>query len=579
MSYLNLLAVKNFVGIIFIVVGCAVVLGVGIYLLYHFVLSRNRYRKQVNDLERKHSYLNALLTGQDSQHIHRLEIISRTNLLYVEKYNEFSRRFKDIYEGEDKFAESLIKQLKTLITNNQYQNIKSVISETKAAINSFEEKVIKLDNDLYNVIKPEEDSRQNALQLKENYRNVKQFYYTNSKDLEFVSTSFNHVFDKLDDKFSQFDNLIEGGEYDDANNLLIQVNKVVKALDSTLKELPNLCVLLQNIIPAKIKELTEKYEITESKGVPLFNISFKSKLENWNIKLNDIQQRLINLQTNGALQELTDIQNEIAEVSNQLDLEVTDRDDFNTNYELYYHKAIELEKSYLKICSLLPHIQGIYQLTEEQISNIEQLKVLMNSLGASKRNLDNFVHSATKQPYSVLKRRLDDLINDYDRASKAIDDFKALVDYLKSTVEEAHTLIFAYYYHCKQIEAILKEIAVETFASQYTDTINQIYDYLNQINALINVRPINVFEVSQKVEELKTIANNCFDDIENKSRESKLAESAIVYANRDRNHQGDVHQQLCVLETQFFNGEFAKVYHDANAIYRRVHVEDNTNNG
>lgn len=578
MSYLNIFAAKNMVGIILIIVGSAVVLGVVLYLLYHFVFSRNRLRKQINDLERKHSYLNALLTGQDSQHIHRLEIISRTNLLYVEKYNEFSRRFKDIYEGEDKFAESLIKQLKNLVANNQYQNIKSVINETKEAINSFEEKVIKLDNDLYNVIKPEEDSRQAALQLKENYRNVKQFYYTNSKDLELVSQSFNRVFDKLDDKFAQFDSLIESGEYDDANNLLVQVNKVVKALDNTLKELPNLCVLLQNIIPNQINELSEKYELTESKGVPLFNISFKTKLENWNIQLNDVQARIINLQTNGVLDELTNMQNEISEVSNQLDLEITDKDEFNNNYEIYYHKAIELEKSYLKICSLLPHIQEIYLLTSEQLASIEELKVLMNSLGASKRNLDNFVHSATKQPYSVLKRRLDDLINDFDRTNKAIDDFKALVDYLKSTVEEAHTLIFAYYYHCKQVEAILNDIAVEAFTSQYVDTINQIYDYLNQINALINVRPINVFEVSQKVEELKTIANNCFDDIENKSRESKLAESSIVYANRDRNHQGDVHQQLCVLETQFFNGEFAKVYHDANAIYRRVHVEDNANN-
>ena len=76
------------------------------------------------------------------------------------------------------------------------------------------------------------------------------------------------------------------------------------------------------------------------------------------------------------------------------------------------------------------------------------------------------------------------------------------------------------------------------------------------------------------VEQLKNSANSFFDDVENKCREAQLAESAIVYANRDRNHQADVHQQLGVLEKSFYNGEFMKVYHGANAIYRRMHAEE-----
>ena len=51
--------------------------------------SRSSIKKQVRELERRYSYLDALLLGQDSQYIHRLEIISHTNLLYVEKYSEY----------------------------------------------------------------------------------------------------------------------------------------------------------------------------------------------------------------------------------------------------------------------------------------------------------------------------------------------------------------------------------------------------------------------------------------------------------------------------------------------------------
>ena len=111
------------VGYILLIIAGVLLAGVGLFLLYHFVISRNRIKHQVRELEKKYSYLDALLIGQDSQYIHRLEIISRTNLLYVDKHEKFSRRFKEVYENDDKFAESMIRQLNALINNKQYKNI------------------------------------------------------------------------------------------------------------------------------------------------------------------------------------------------------------------------------------------------------------------------------------------------------------------------------------------------------------------------------------------------------------------------------------------------------------------------
>ncbi len=42
----------------------------------------------------------------------------------------------------------------------------------------------------------------------------------------------------------------------------------------------------------------------------------------------------------------------------------------------------------------------------------------------------------------------------------------------------------------------------------------------------------------------------------------------------ETDHQDDVHQQLTALEGEFYQGEFVKVYHEANAIFKRMHVED-----
>ena len=556
------------------IIGGAIVLGVLFFLLYHFVISRNRIKHQVRELQKKYSYLDALLIGQDSQYIHRLEIISRTNLLYVDKHEKFSRRFKEIYENDDKFAESMLKQLNALINNKQFKNIKTVIGDTKKAMKVFEDKVNALDNDLYTLIKPEEDSRQSILKLKENYRRVKQTFYANSSDLDLVSSSINQVFDKLDQMFVEFETHIESAEYDDAQGLLPTISKVVTALESALSQLPNLCILVNTVIPEKIEDLKKDYEVLEAQGLPLYNLSFQTKLGEWNNDLNIIRTRLTKLQIANIMESLDALQSEIEEMRELLNNEQNDKNFFEEHNEEIYQQVVDLEKAFLKICSLLPELYRTYVVTDERKEKVEQLKQTMNSLGTTKQSLDNYVHSSLKQPFSTLKGKLDELNNQYAIAKEGMEEFKQYIEFLKTSSEEAYTLVFVYYYRLKQIESLLREIAIPDFSEPYHVRIEDCYDLLNEIDKAIKVQPIAVDEINEKVANLKGNANALFDEIENKFREMQLAESAVVYANRDRNHQDDVHQQLSALEEEFYKGEFVKVYHEANAIFKRMHVED-----
>ncbi len=557
----------------------ALVLGLGIFLLYYFVISRNSYKKQLRDLERKYSYLDALLIGQDSQYIHRLEIISRTNLLFVEKYNMYSRRFKEVFDGDDKFAESMIKQMKALIANSQYKNMKIVLADTKKAIAAFEESVNQLDQELYEIIKPEEEAKHTILQLKENYRRVKQLFYANSSDLELVSSSFTQVFDKLDESFTNFESHIESGEYEEAQAIIPVIRQVVTALDTALATLPTLCILVAKIVPEKIAQLSSDFSEIEKRGIPLFNLSYYDRVDVWNASLVSIRKKLVSLQIGGVKEEIDRIQEEIESMRTSLEKELADKNDFTARCDILYSKVISLEKQYVKICSVLPEIRQVYVVTEAHEADITQLNDFINRMGSSKRTLDNFINSGTKQPFSVLKTKLDELQADFDAASDAMAQFKAYIEGLKNSSEEAYTLVFAYYYRCKQIESNLRTLGIPDFADAYKEPIESCYALLNEIDQALKIKPINVEDINAKVEQLKNTANVFSDEVDNRIREAQLAESAIVFANRDRKHQMDLHQRLNVLEKQFYNGDFVKVYHDARDLYRRSHVGDSQYGG
>lgn len=561
--------------IILSIVGGGVVLLVALFIvLYILVISKRKFKRQIRDIERKYSYLDALLIGQDSQYIHRLEIISHSNLLYVDKHETFQKRFKEIYDNDDKYAESLIRQLHTLVANNQYRNIKATINDARKAVNILEDSVNTLNDDLYALIKLEEDSRQTILKLKEDYRLVKQIYYINSNDLELVAGSVNKVFNKLDTIFSQYDDHIEKAEYDEANALVPTIESVINALHKIFEELPNLCSLVIQVVPQKIEELNNKYLHLSRQSLPLMHLSVPDYVKKFKELNNSIRDGIVDLKIIGLTAKCEEMIKDIENLEAALDKEVEDKKYFTENIDILYSKVKALDDVFLRIMNLLPEVRNVYTVGEEQENRINELKRNIDKLWATKRGLDGFIHSGTKQPYSVLREKLNDLSSDYEIANTALKDFKAYLDSLKVSCEEAYSMVNVYYYRTKQVEYTLRLIALDDISKNYEETINNTYQLLCDIDTSLKAKPIDVNKINLLAEQLKETANRLFDEVEDLYRDSSLAESAIVYANRDRNHQSDVNQQLSILEQNFYQGAFEKVYEDANSIYRRAHVEE-----
>ena len=565
------------VGIIVGIVGGTVGLIVVGILLYVFVFSKAKIKKQIKEIERKFSYLDALLIGQDSQYIHRLEIISRTNLLYVDKHSTFTRRFREIYETDDKFVESLIRQLNSLVANKQYKNIKNTLMEARKALEIFEDKTNQLDKDLYELIKLEEDSRQTVYRLKEQYRVVKQSYYAKANELELASSSFNRAFDKLDAQFVQIDEHIESAEYDETAEIIPEVINVINALGKIIDVLPNLCSLVQQVIPEKIEDINAVYRHITSLEIPVYHLNVKENIKRWQKELDNVKQKLKNLSIGGCQHECDRIIKEIEDLSTQLLKEESDKTSFETEKDNLYQEVKVLDDEFIKICSILPRVHEYYVVDALQNQKFDILNRNIDRLWSTKRSLDGFIHSETKQPYSVLQSKLDDLRADYNICFTGLKEFKTYLDSLKTTSEEAYSLVSIYFYRAKQIENTLRLLRVPEVEQLYAYQLENVFKNLNEINLLLQEKPIDVKNINDRIEDLKRSANDFFEQVENKFRDSQLAESAVVYANRDRNHQTDVHQQLSVLENDFFKGEFANVYKSANSIYNRSHVEDKGN--
>ena len=557
-----------------LIVGGGVLLLVALIILLNFTLLASiRYKRQVRELSRRFEYLHALLIGQDSQYLRRIEAVSASNLLYVDTHASFSKRFKDIRDNADSSAQTTINGLKDNLSERNYAALKLALPRARQVIDAYEEEVNSLNNDLTNVVKPEEECKQLSLQLKEELRKIKQDYFIKQSDLSLVTASFDEVFTLLDKKFQQFDGLVESAHYDDAKALLPDIEAVIRELGKSLQVLPNICISITTIIPDKMSSLQNRYDEMIRADFPLHHLIVKGNIQDMNTMLDEIIAQVKVFDFRGVEEKLDGIIARIDEYFDLFDKEKEARLVFENECDSVYSFAALVDRKNIRLSNSLADVKKIFVISSEAQSSIDSIGVLINKAGATKRSLDTFVHSGTKQPFSILVEKMNALRDEAEQASNAIDDFDRYLHSLKDDTESAVNEAQIFYAKLHQCEVSLDKMGLPVLEEKYRPTIERCYDLIDLIFDTANTLPIDVSKVNQDVLELHDLGTALVEGLMSDYDACRKAEGAIVYANRERRRFGEVNDILKQAETLYFSGEFARVSDETTACLRRLRGE------
>ena len=562
--------------IILIVVFVLAILSIFIFI---FVRKRN-YRKEVRKLEGKFQKAHILLLTQCSNYVRRLEVISHSNLLYGDKHRKYLMKFKDIRDKYDTKAQNAINNIKDLANENNYKKLKIDLPQARNIITEFETEVNELNSNLLKEIKPEDDARQKALLLQENYRRIKNEYDLHNNELTLVSESYEKIFKLVDDKFSEFNNCIESAQYDEANEILPKIDKILHQLSSIGRELPKLVALVNTIIPDKIASLQNAYEVMIQDNYPLHHLTVNVNIREMNDRLELLKNKIRIFDINGVQDQLDKISASIDDFFVLFDEEKKAREQFENDNSGIYQSVNDIERRFIKLKNKIPEVSKIFIINNEYNAKITEIQTEINKVGAFKRSLDTLVHSSVKQPFSVLYSKMNDLHKETDLVISEIESFMAYLESLKRDSEIAYQKIYEYFALLKNAENDLRQINNEFIYSKYKPTIDHLFDLISQVNDLLKVTPIDVEKVNANIEQIHNEGDSLLGTNGEISQEAKmriLAENAIVYANRSRNKLSDVDDLIKQSEQLFIKGKFEDSYQVATSVLKRIQTMSDEN--
>ena len=557
-----------------VIIACSAlaVLAITIFAIYFFVIRKNKIRKDFRSVDKTFQYYHALLIGQNAQYVKRLEIISRSNLLYVEIHTRFLKTFKEIRDKLDANTQSSINKMADMISDHHYKQAKNYLPEVREVLDNYQKAVSELNSELLKVVKPEEDCRQASLALKEQFRRIKQDYYSKQSDLVTLSNSFDKIFNLIDGKFEKFESFVEAAQYDEANNLLPEIEKILNELANCMVDLPNLCVLVNDVLPNKLSELDKAYHQLADDEFPLNHLCVETSLNEMRSRVEDYKDRLAQFSLAGIADGLDVMLNKIDEFFKRFDEEKEARKQFEENNDSVYSTVNLIERRFIKLCNTIPEVSKIYIINDAHKSKVNEIQSDINKVGALKRSLDTFIHSNIKQPFSSLVAKMNELKEASDSIITALDEFNSYISSLKTDSEEAYKLIFAFFDKLKKAEKEIRDINISRVQEKYVEDFDRSYELLDNIHELLRKSPIDVDEVNKNVHELYDVCNNILDDgsIAQEHNMMMLAENAIMYANKGRSHLSDIDQLVTQAETFFKEGDFEQAYIIAGNALKKI---------
>ena len=562
--------------IVLIALGSVLIIALAIVVLY-FLSRKKRFVRQAQTLDKNYQDCHTQLITDCDVMINRLGSLGKYNVKFQNYYNERKKQYEEILKNRDAAIVNSIKTITAYNAKKEYSKAKALIKQTSIAIEEYSRSVSTFSGDLSNLLREDSDTSEASLSIKNKYHKIKDFYEQNKAELKPLENSFSIIFKNAEDTFSKYAIYTDRAEFEQAKALLPELDNILTALLDIIEDLPTFESLINTSIPAKLEKLNQTYTQMVNEGYDLNYLRIPANIQSMNDRLEEIRNKLQYLDVTNVKKDINYINNHIADITVKLDQEKAAKEKFNNSQDIIQTSTFSLEKEYSKHMNQMQSYLNTYVLDSKYVNQMKSLKGDIEDISYLKRELDGYIGTQDKQPYTVICTKMDQMQTKITKVKKTMADYSSYLDDLKTTAENLYLGLRDYYILLKTAQYKIKsEIAVSSYVESISNDFNSLFNEINEIDKIILTQPVDVTKAQTAFEPFKEKCNNLIDLVKNKAEECKSAETAIVYANAYRMDYSDSRSMLDTAEKAFMEGDFDRAKEEAKKVINTFNVNYQT---
>lgn len=541
-----------------------------LYILSLLLLKNHRIKKKIENIEEK---FEDLKNNNVSSDLTKLKTLSKNNKEFADFYNDVNDAYNSLKVCDLADVDEYLNKCKDNIAQNKFKEAAENIRHLEDLVKNYEHQLNLIASKIASFFEREKECRNKAIDVKEKIRNVKAKYQEHIGEVEIASKEFEKQFDDNEKKLVSFDDLMNKGAYEEALVMIDDINKSMNELSNYLDILPPLIVFGTVVLIKKFNAVEDTYNNMRDANIPMYHIPFEDFKKEMTPIFNSIKKDLSKFHYEGKEELFQELDQKIAD----MDKVIHDEQQKKAAYEKYEHtiymKTEELARTYLQLQREMNSLKNVYKLSAERVNEFSEIQNDINSMNMVKRDLDTYMHSTIKKPFSILSEQMFLLASKAEIVDRSIIEFKQYLFGLRDSTQVAYELSETFSVTLNEIKSEIRNTNHPIVWARYAERINTIEKMIVELKRVIKTQPIDVEEAKSLVDEIKDLLSYLASDSDNDCSNHNTAEKIIVFTNQYRSSFSEVSEVLKRAELHYQNGEFDLATDITVEVLKKVHPQ------
>ena len=542
---------------IYIIIAIASILS---FVLSFFVIrlmrrrEENKISKQLNDLQIKKNNLESLPIMVE---ISKVEEIAKSEQL-EEKVSEFKVRYQKIRDDMLTEIDDMIIDLDMKIDKKNSRDYYDKFSDIELMLDEVESSLNNIIDEVEEISSYEEKYRNIVTKLKAKYRFLEHNYKEKETLFGDMSETIKMQFENIAKRFNDFDKVMDEKLYNEVVLVVKSLDTMIDNLDVVIREVPDILLLLNDLIPGRINELNNEYHKMQEEGFGLGYLDYENNIENIEKRKNDILSRANVLNITDSLFDLRTILEYLDGLFKELEIERDAKRKFDLLSKTFVEKKDKLEKIVKDIYAELDDIKALYHLNEKDLEIIEELNLKLSVIIKDYKKLNREI----KKKNSCFQKHIitiNELLGRINKVSSEFDNALRTLGSFYDDEKRAHTELKEMKNLLEKCKNRIRNYKLPVVYNTYFIYEEEALDAIFELEKEINNKPIVIKNLNMRVETARDLTLKLYKAADDMIKYAYFTEILLVYGNKYRDKK-EIDKNLIKAEDLYYSGNYKESF-------------------
>lgn len=483
---------------------------------------------------------------------------------YREKYDQCQKHLEQL--------QGLIDGIEDNVAIRNMRQAKESLRIVKDNLHDSETEVAEIEKFLDTITERENIQREYSNNLKEKYREAKQYAQDQMVELSFAYEGIEDRLKVCENLFSSFEEQIYANDFVKAQEDLEYIEKNIKEINESIAAIPELVHVSKGVIPTLIDEVEREYDLTRQRGVYLGHMNVDTRMKEIRKNLNETLKKISAAAIEGTKGSLDAIKNDLDSILENLAIENNAHDKVKKDTDRIINTINDIEKTYNYIETAFKTDREKYDLAE--LSDV--LKVKEQTIAGYKKDYTDVmaVVSANMTPSTVVIERTEKILNEVRDTDDRLHSYKSRIDKASNDENHALTQIVKLQIVLNEVEVKILQYRLPAISLSYKEDLKTSRDSINDLKVLLSAIPLDIPKINEKLAQTIDFVYHLYNNVNNVVGMALMVENAIVLGNKYRSSYPEVDAELSKAEFAYLNGEYTQSLTIAIACIEKLFPKD-----